>query len=93
MDQAESILVVILAAALAVFLCLAIVLIVKCIQIANSVKRISAKAEHLVDNAASVGEFFKAASGKFAVGKVVSNIVSSVMHHNQKKGRQTNGKE
>lgn len=92
MEQAETTLVVILAATLAVFLCLSIVLIVKCIQIANSVKRITAKAEHLVDNAASVGDFFKAATGKFAAGKLISQIVGSVMHHNQKKGRQKNGK-
>lgn len=86
MENAETILVIILAAFLAIFLILSIVLVAKCIQITNQVKRITDKAEHLVENASSVGEFFRQASGSFAVGKVISQLAGFVMHHN-KKGR------
>ena len=50
MENAETILVVVLATFLAIFLVLAILLAVKCIQIANSVQRITDKAEKAVLN-------------------------------------------
>lgn len=90
MENAESILVVILASFLAIFLVLGIVLVIKLIQIANQIKRISEKAEKVVDRAESVGEFFQKASGSFAVGRLISHLANSVLHReekNSKKGK------
>jgi hypothetical protein len=91
MENAETILVIILSVFLAISLVLSIILLVKFIQITNQIKRLTEKAERLVDTAESVGEFFHKASGSFAVGKVISNIVSTVM--NNKRGKDKHGKE
>jgi hypothetical protein len=88
MENAETILVIVLAAFLALFLVLSIVLVAKCIQIANQVKRLTDKAEHVVDTAESVGEFFQKATGTFAVGRIISNIASAVKRREEsKKGK------
>jgi hypothetical protein len=84
MGNAEETLVVILAAALAVFLVLAIVAVIKLIQILNHLKRISEKAEGLVQTAESVGEFFKYTAGPAAIGKLLSNISEAVFKHSKK---------
>lgn len=84
MENAETILVIVLASFLALFLALGIVLLVKCIQITNQVKRITDKAEDVVDKAESVGEFFQKASGSFAVGRLISHLADTVLHKQEK---------
>lgn len=88
MQNAESILVVVLATFLAISLLCTVILLVKSIQIVNQIKRITDKAEALVDKAESVGEFFQQTTGKFAVGKLLSHLASTVFDrekkHNQK---------
>jgi hypothetical protein len=86
MGNAEQILVIILAAALAVFLLLAIVATVKLIQLLNSLKRISEKAEKLAQTAESVGEFFKYTAGPAALGKLVANVTEVFRKHKRKDG-------
>lgn len=83
MENTETILVIVLASFLAIFLLLGIILLAKFIQITSQVKRLTDKAEHLVDTAESVGEFFQKASGNFAVGRVIAQIVSSVLNHGE----------
>ena len=83
MENAETILVVVLSTFLAIFLVLSIVLLIKCIQITNQVKRLTDKAEQLVDTTESVGEFFHKASGNFAAGRVVAQVVNSVLNHHE----------
>ena len=85
MENAETILVVVLASFLALFLLLGIVLLVKLIQITNQLKRIADKAEDVVDKAESVGEFFQKASGGFAVGKLFSHLANTVLHRDEAK--------
>ncbi len=83
MENAETTLVIILSSFLAIALLLAIVLLVKCIQIVNQIKRITTKAEEVVDKAESIGEFFQNASGSFAVGRLISHLANSVFHRDQ----------
>lgn len=84
MNTTEQALLIILSAALAVFLILSIIATIKIIQILNNLKRIVKKAEDLTDKAEAVGEFFKATAGPAALGKLVSNIFSTMQ---QKKGK------
>ncbi len=76
--DAETILVIILSVTLAVFLVLGIVALIKLIDILNSLKRITAKAEKFAEGAENLGEFFKDATGKLAIGKLVHNIAHFV---------------
>ncbi len=88
MENAETILVIMLSTFLAIFLVLSIVLLAKCIQISNSVQRITDKAENVMDQAENIGEFFSRASGTFSVGRLLSNIADTVLHkHDNKKGK------
>lgn len=84
MENAEQILVVILASALAVFLLLAIIATVKIIQILNHLKAIAEKAEQVADKAEAVGEFFAKTAGPSAIVKLFANVVDAFK---QKKSR------
>ena len=85
MDTSEQILVIFLSTALAIFLTLAIVIAVMVIKLLQQVRRLSDKAEHIVENVEHVGETFRNASGPLALFKVISNIVDNVSRHNQRK--------
>lgn len=85
MGNTDHTLVIILAAALAFFLLLAIIALVKIIQILNHLKTITEKAEKLATTAESVGEFFKHAAGPAAVTKLVFNVVESFKSHKKSK--------
>lgn len=73
-DLSMQILVIILSTTLAIFLVLAIVLIVKLIQVANAIKHITTKAEEIVDRAEEVSEMFQRTAAPLAVGRLLSNI-------------------
>lgn len=87
MDNAETILVVILSTFLAIFLLSGIVLTIKIIQIASQIKRITGKAEQVIDKAESVGEFFQQATGRLTFIKVLSNLAHAVMNYDEKSKR------
>ena len=91
MENAETILVIILSSFLAIFLLLGIILLVKAIKIADQVKRITDKAEAMVDRAESIGEFFRKASSSFAVGRVLSSIASTMFNRSSKSGKKRGG--
>ncbi len=72
--DAETVLVIILSVTLAVFLVVGIITLIKVIDLLNSLKRITDKAEKFAESAESLGEFFKDVSGNLAIGKLVHNI-------------------
>lgn len=75
MGTAESILIIILASTLSIFLITSIVVLVYMVKILKSVKRITSSAERVVDSAEAVGDVFKDASGKLAIFRLVRNII------------------
>ncbi len=70
-------LVIILGAMLALFLLLAVVLIVKLIQIANTARRIADQAESIADRAEHITDFFKKSAAPVALFKIMTNIGES----------------
>jgi hypothetical protein len=83
MDTTLKILIIIVSAALSVFLVVTILLIIKLVQVANSLKRISLKAEKIADSADAIGTFFKRTASPIALGKFVTNIIDAVRNHNK----------
>jgi len=77
MDDALQILVVIISVTLGVFLVVSIVALIKIIQILNDIKRITAKAEQIADQAKTVGKFFQYSSGSTTIVRLISNIIHS----------------
>lgn len=69
-----EVLVIILASALAVFLVLGIILMVKLNQIANTTKRITEHAEKVADQAEHVSEFFAKTATPVAIARLLSNV-------------------
>lgn len=79
MENAETILVIMLSVFLAFFLFLGCFLLVKGIQIANRISR-------LVDKAESVTEFIEKAGSGFAASGLVSQLVRAVRGGKKGKG-------
>lgn len=79
-----NILVIILAVALAIFLAVAIVLVVALVKLVNQIRGITAKAEAVMDDVESVSEFFRKSAAPVAIGKLVSNLVSTI---SERRGR------
>lgn len=78
MENAETILVVILASFLTLFLVLAILATVKIIQIVNHLNRIADKAEAIADKAGTAASFFSKAAGPAMIGNLLANIADVV---------------
>jgi len=85
METSQDILVIILATALAVLLVLAIVVAVLIVKLLQGVKRITDKAEHVIETAEHVGEAFSNASGSLALFKIVRNVAEMVTKHTTNK--------
>ena len=83
--DAETVLVIILSCTLAVFLVVGIIALIKLIDILNSLKRITDKAEKFAEGAETLGEFFKDVSGNLALGKLVHNIAHYVKRKKREK--------
>ncbi len=84
-DASLKILVIILATTLALFLVLAIIVMINLIQVAAALKRISRKAEEIADKAEAVTDFFDRASTPMALGRFLSNIAETVSKHKRGK--------
>ena len=80
-----AILVIFLSVALAIFLTLSIILLVKLIQISNSVKRITLKAEDIADRAEGAVEMLSNAAAPVAFGRVLSSIMDTVSRKKKEK--------
>lgn len=87
MENAQEILVVFLSTALAIFLLLAIILLIICIKIANHVKRISEKAEAITDRAEDIADFFSKAATPLAIGKIIATVKDAVAGRSGKRKR------
>lgn len=81
MDTTEYILVIFLSVALAVLLVVSIVAVSLTIKLLQSIRRITDKAEHIVEDVEQVGETFKQAAGPLALVRVISNIIQVVSKH------------
>lgn len=77
-DTSMKILVIILSVTLAVFLILGIVFTIKLIQIVSALKRITVKAEDIVDKADEAATLFKNAAAPVAISRLISNITDLV---------------
>lgn len=78
MNTSEQALVVILSASLAVLLGLSIIAVVKIIQILNTIKSITDRAEVLTEKAEVIGNFVQKAAGPIAIGRLITNIADNV---------------
>jgi hypothetical protein len=88
MENAQTILVIFLSVALAVFLILGIILLSICIKIARHVKNISEKAEQITDKAENLADFFSKAATPMAVGRIISQVGEIVFNRKGKKKRE-----
>ena len=84
MDTSQDILVIILSTALAVLLVLAIAVAVLVVKLLQTIKRITDKAEHVIENAEHVSQAFSQASGPLALFKIVRNVADMVAKHKSK---------
>lgn len=79
-----DILVIILSAALAVFLIVAIILTIGLVKLVKQLRVITAKAEEIVDDVEVVSGFFRKSAGPVAITSLLSNIVSKITDFNKK---------
>lgn len=86
MNTSEHILVIVLAAALALFLLLAIIISVQIVRLLRMVQHIAQKAEAVIESAESVGTVFKNAAGPMALVRVIRNMVH-MAQGNQKRSK------
>jgi len=89
MNTAEQILVVVLAAALAVFLVLAIVIAIQVIRLMKVLNNVATKAQEVVDSAEKTAELVRGAVGQLSLIRFVQNVVDMVQkraHKGDKKG-------
>lgn len=80
MENAQTILVIFLSAAFAIFLILAIALVAVCLKIAKTIQRITLKAEEITDKAESIAEFFQRAATPVTIGRVISQVAEKVFN-------------
>lgn len=85
MNTAESILVIILASFLAIFLFVGIVLVVKITKLVEAMKEIAEKARDVVDNVESASEMLRKSAGPLALGRLFVNLADAIRKH--KKGK------
>jgi len=75
MENAQSILVIIVSALLSLFLILGIIMLVFAIKLVKTVRTVVKKAEQVIDSAEAATEMLKNAGGPLAVLKVIRNIM------------------
>lgn len=84
MNTAEQILVIILAAALAVFLVLAIIIASQLIRLMKTLQNVAGKAEAFVDSAEKAVEVVKSTVGQISIIRFVQNMVNLVQKRTKK---------
>jgi len=85
MDKASELLVIILSSVLVVFIIVCIVAAIKVVQILNTLKRISEKAENLADSAEAIGSYFQKAATPIAFSRFLHNITEVFIQHKKTK--------
>jgi uncharacterized protein YoxC len=78
MENAETILVIILSTTLAIFLVLGIILISALIKLTSKMREIANTAQQVADNVESASEVLKNTAGPLAAGKILVNIADAV---------------
>ena len=81
MNTAEQILVIVLAAALAVFLILAIVIAVQVISLLKVLNSVALKAQELVDSAERTADLVKSAVGQLSLVRFAQNVFDMVQKY------------
>jgi hypothetical protein len=87
MDTAAETLLIVVSAALTIFLIVLIVAISYFIGILKQVKRLTAQAESAVDSLESAANTLKNTASPLAVLKLIGNIVNQASKMNRKKGK------
>jgi hypothetical protein len=75
MTTTDNVLLIIVTSLLSLLLLAGIVLTVVLVKLANSVRRVAAKAENVVDSVESAAEVFKDTQGRLAFIKLIRNII------------------
>ncbi|HVU59245.1 MAG TPA: hypothetical protein VHC98_00160 [Candidatus Saccharimonadales bacterium] len=75
MQHAESILVIIVSTTLALFLLIAIVVLILIAKLVASIRRLVEHAERIMETASDAAEMLRNASGPLAAFKVLRNIM------------------
>ena len=83
--EAAEILVIILSIAFALFLILAIVLVVLFIKIASQLRRITSSAERTINNFENVAGIIQKAMAPALITKLVGELVQKITHAKKKK--------
>lgn len=91
--DAFEVLVVVLSVALAVLLLIAILCLIQLYKVLKNFKRISLKAEALVDNAETVATFFKKTAAPVALTRLFGNIIESIKESKAEKRKGRNSKD
>jgi hypothetical protein len=78
MENAQSVLVIIVSSLLSIVLVMSIILLVVGIKLVKAVRKVVLKAEHVIDSAEATTDILKNAGGPLAVFKIIRNIVSTV---------------
>lgn len=76
MENAESILVIILSVTLTIFLIVGIFLGVVMVQFVRRLNEVADKAQEIIDNVETASEVLKKAAGPLAIGKFMMNIAT-----------------
>ncbi len=83
MNTSEQILVIALGVMLAIFLLLSILAVAQVLRLMANLRRISEKAEKLVDSAESVTDLFRKTATPVGVFRFVRSVAETAMQHKQ----------
>jgi hypothetical protein len=86
MDTAAEILVIIISSILAIFLIVLIFALVYVIKIMKQVRRISERAEHVVDSVEATASAFERAASPLAFLRIIGNIIEQTTKFRNRKG-------
>ena len=85
LSTTQQVLLVILSSTLAIFLILAIAVVVTVLVILKKVKFLISKAEHIVDSAETAANIFKKTATPVGIFHVIQNIVTTASKRNKDK--------
>lgn len=75
MTTSETVMVMVLVILLSVFFALCIAVMVVVLNILNSLKRVTSKAESVIDDVESVTDILTESTGKLTLMKLISNLI------------------
>ena len=81
MNTSEQILVIALGIMLAIFLVLSIIILAQVLKLVSNLRRITEKAEHLVDSAETFGDVLRKSAGPVGLFRFVRGVAETAMQH------------